>query len=307
MKKTLIISILLLIPLFSITQNGKTKEELKKELGSIEAKIKDLKKESSKIQKEIDDLYGWHFKNFGTIGVNLSSFNNWYSNTKPNLLSGHITIVNNLYLKLNKEKYFWLSYFNINLGWKLSYNSDKDKENKGFEGKSDVFRFASTFGYKLGQNLALSTSIAYRGSFLKEFGDPSVFDFGLGVTWNPLKDLYLILNPVNYNWILSGADKSYKSSIGASLLIDYPHSFAALNLNSTLFGFLSYQSSHYSNWTWKNTISYTLWKYLGLGLSFGLKQDKQEAFNSKITDYPSLKETKNKLQTFVVLGLTYTL
>ncbi len=299
-----LITLFLSVSLFAQTES---KENLKKELSEIKAEIGKLNKKASIVQAKIDKQYGWKVSNFGTIGMNLSNFNNWYSNSKPNLSSGNINIIHDVYAKLNRENYFWLSYLNLNLGWEKSYNRDKDTENKGFENKTDIFKIGSLFGYKLNEKFSVSALMEYRGSFIKDFADPSFIDLGVGMAWKPMNDFYIVINPLSYELILSGSDKKYESSMGAKFLADYTRSFGKLNFNSNLTAFVSYKKSDLSAWTWKNSFSYSFWKGIGLGFNFGLRQNKQEAFNSKITSYSTLKDTDNKLQSFWMFGLSYSL
>ncbi len=305
MKNTLFLTIIALF--LSVSLYAQNKDSLKAELSEIKAQIKKLEKQASVVQAKIDKEYGWKVNAFGTIGVNLSDFNNWYSNSKPNLSSGNINIVHDVYAQLNRKNYFWLSYLNLNLGWKKSYNKDKDVKNKGFENKTDIFKIGSLFGYKLTEKFSISFLTDYRGAFIEDFADPSFWDLGVGMAWKPVDNFYIVVNPLSYEFIFSGNDKIYQSSMGAKFLADYTRKFGKLNFNSNLTAFVSYYSSDLSGWTWKNSFSYSFWKKIGLGFNFGLRQNKQEAFNSKITSYPTLKDTDNKFQSFWMLGLSYAL
>ncbi len=306
MKKiVLLIAILCSVSAFS--QNKKNAETLNKELSEIKSEIGKLEKKAKTVQKEIDDLPGWKLGAFGTLGISSSKFNNWYSNTKSNLTEGHINITQNAYAKLNKKKFFWMNTLDIQVSWKHSYNKDKDKKDKGLELKTDIFNLSSLYGYKLSEKLALSALVDYRGTFIEGFGDPSFLTLGTGVSWSPIENLYVVANPLGYEFIFSNGEKDYKSSMGTKFLIDYTRKIGKLNLNSNFTTFLSYQSTDYSNWTWKNSLSYTLWNFIGIGFNFGLRQNKQEAFNSKLTHYQSLKDTENTLQSFWTFGLSYAL
>lgn len=301
---------LLMVLLFSVSLFSQTKEDtktLKKELSNIKTEISKLEKKANAIQAKIDKQYGWKITSFGTIGINLSHFDNWYSNSEPNVSAGNIRIVNDVYAKLEKEKYFWLSYINLNLSWAKSYNQNKDTENKGFENQTDIYKIASLFGYKLSENFAVSTLVDYRGTLIQKFADPSFVDVGVGVSWKPVENFYIVVNPINYNFIFSSIAKEYQSSMGTKLLADYTHKLRKLNINSNLTAFVSYKSSNLSNWTWKNSLSYSFWKGIGLGFNFGLQQNKQEQFNSNTTLYPTLKDTDSKLQSFWMFGLSYAL
>ncbi|MDZ7612476.1 MAG: hypothetical protein U5K51_01180 [Flavobacteriaceae bacterium] len=86
-------------------------------------------------------------------------------------------------------------------------------------------------------------------------------------------------------------------------------SIGNLNIGSNLSVFLSYQDADYSNYTWTNTLSYTIWKNLGLGFDFGLRKNKQEAYNYELKTDPdaTLSGTDNKLQSYWLFGLNYKL
>ncbi len=75
MKKIIftLTALFLTLSLFAQTKDKKT---LKKELSEIKAEISKLNKKASAIQTQIDQQYGWKITAFGTIGVNLSGFNN---------------------------------------------------------------------------------------------------------------------------------------------------------------------------------------------------------------------------------------
>ncbi len=305
MKQILVI--IILFSSLSAFAQEKVKDSLKIELSEIKAEISKLNQKASVVQAKIDKLYGWKVNAFGSVGINISKSNNWHSNEKPNLSSGNINIVHNINAQLNREKYFWLSYLSLNLGWERSYNKDKDKEDKGWENENDIFELGSLFGYKLSEKFAISALTHYRGTFIKKFADPSFLDLGVGMSWQPINDFYIVANPLNYDFIFSGDDKKYQSSMGAKFFADYTGKFGKLNLNSNLTAFVSYKSSDLSSWTWKNSFSYSFWKGIGLGFNFGLRQNKQEAFNSDITNYSSLEKTDNNLQSFWMIGLSYAL
>ncbi len=307
MKKIVFFTTLLFLSISGFSQNTEA-SNLKIELQEAEAEAKKIDDKIKGIQAKIDQLPGWKFGAFGTIGVNLSNFNNWHSNKKPNLSSGYINIFQNAYAKIMTKKYFWINHANLNLSWKKLYNKDKDPNNKGFEPKIDMFKLSSVFGYRLFEKFALAAVTDYRGSFIKNIYTPSFLDFGLGASWKPISSFYLVLTPLSYEFVFSNnKNDNYSSSSGAKLLADYTREIGNINLKTNLSAFISYKGGDYSSWTWMNSISYTLWENIGLGLNFGLRQNKQEEFNSRLTSYPSLKDTKNKMQSFWMFGLSYTL
>ncbi len=305
MKKIVFLVVVMMFGISLFAQEKRDAETIKKELSETNEQISKLQGKAKALQTEIDELPGWKFGAFGTAGMHLSGFKNWYSNTKPNLSSGHIGVVANIYANLHKKKYFWLNYMNANLAWEKSYNKDKDKEDKGYEGKTDVFKLSSLYGYKLSEKIALSGLAEYNGTLIDNFNDPGFLDLGIGVTWTPVENLIVSANPLNYNIIFSGKHSHYKSSLGGKLMVDYSRSFGKLNLKTNFTTFMSYASNNYSNWTWTNSIAYTFWKGIGIGFNFGLRQNRQEDFNSELVQSPTLEKTDDVLQSFWLFGLSY--
>ena len=74
MKKIL----LFIVFLSSITSiNSQTIDELKSEQAVKQDSIDALQSKVDDLQSQIDALPGWHIGAFGTIGGNLSGFDNW--------------------------------------------------------------------------------------------------------------------------------------------------------------------------------------------------------------------------------------
>jgi hypothetical protein len=71
--------------------------------------------------------------------------------------------------------------------------------------------------------------------------------------------------------------------------------------------FQSYENGDLSNYTWINSLGYTLWNGIGLGLEFGLRNNKQEALNFASNNDPTatFENVDNDLQTFFLFGLNY--
>jgi hypothetical protein len=95
------------------------------------------------------------------------------------------------------------------------------------------------------------------------------------------------------------------------LLATYDKSLGDFNWKSVFSSFLSYEDSNLSNWTWTNNFSYKVWKGIGLGFEFGLRDNKQEALNYAINTLGDTNATfdniSNDLQTYWLFGLTYEL
>ncbi|WP_073316209.1 DUF3078 domain-containing protein [Aquimarina spongiae] len=295
--------------------SAQTAEELKAEQAKKKDSIAAIQGRVNAIQAQLDAMPGWRIGAFGTIGGSISQFNNWFAQGIPNNSSGNIGITINPYANLIQEKYFWRNSANINLSWVKLDNEDDPTDSDEFREAVDVFTVTSLFGYKLTETLAVSTLGEYRTTLLNNFNNPGYLDLGVGATWTPIKDLVVVVHPLNYNFVFSDGATQYESSLGAKVVADYTRKIGAINFKTNLSAFLSYEDADYSNWTWTNSFSYTLWKAIGVGFDFGLRSNKQEAFNFALAQaaaavpppavLPTLETTDNDLQSFWNLGLSY--
>ncbi len=288
---------------------GQTIDELKAIKKTKEDSISAIQGRVDAIQKQIDAFPGWKTGAFGTVGASFSEFNNWYAQGIPNNASGKIGITINPYARLDREKYFWYNAGQINLGWvKLDDKDDPDDE-EGFRATTDVFNIQSLFGYNLSDKIAASFLMEYRTTLINNFNDPGYLDLGVGITWKPVSDLVVVIHPLNYNIVFSSTDDVFESSAGTKIVANYGKKFGNFSLKSNLSSFISYKSSNLSNWTWINAFSYKVWKNLGMGLEFGLRDNKQEALNyaRETLELPdaTFDNIDNKLQTYWLFGITY--
>jgi len=306
MKKLLLI-ICVVFGLNSVT--SQTKEELKALQKEKNDSIAVLQGKADAIQGQIDALPGWRIKATGTIGGSISGFNNWYSKDAPNSSVGNFGINLNAYADLIEEKYFWKNSTNINIGWVKFDDEDDPTDSDAYEVATDVFSLSSLYGYKVAKNFAVSALMEYRSTLIQNFNDPGFLDIGVGGTWTPLPELTVVIHPANYNFVFSSGDAEYDSTFGAKVVADYTRSFGGLNLKSNLSVFMSYEGSDYSNYTWTNSFSYTFWKSLGVGFDFGLRKNKQEAFNyyRDVDPDVTLGNVDNDLQSYWLIGLNITL
>jgi hypothetical protein len=313
MKK---LSILLLMLCVSLTINAQTAEELKKEQAPKKAKIKKLQGEVDALQAKIDALPGWRKGAFGTIGMSLSGFNNWYARKAPNTSAGNIGITVNAFANLIQDDFFWRNSASVNLGWVKLDNRDDATDSDDFETASDVFTISSLYGRRLNKKWALSGLAEYRTTLIENFNNPGYLDVGAGLTWTPTNNLVVVMHPGNYNFVFSDGGTAFDSSLGAKIVADYTNKYGDLSVKSNLSLFQSYKDGDLSNWTWTNSFGYTLWKGIGVGFEFGLRNNKQEALNNALTNFntaavipapptPTFDSIDNKLQTYWLFGLSY--
>lgn len=316
--KKVVLSLSLLLASFSLF--AQTEDELKKELGEKKAAIGKLEGEAAAIQTKIDALPGWKKGAFGTIGGSIGGFDNWYTQASPNNKTGNVGFTVNAFANLNREKDFWRNSLNLNLGWVKFDDRDDSTDDDTFQTATDIFNISSLYGYKLSEKFAVSALAEYRTSVLQgAFNDPGYLDVGIGGTWTPIKDLVVVFHPLNYNFIFADGDSDFESSLGCKIVADYTRKIGAISFKTNLSAFVSYEDTDYSNWQWTNGFSYTLWKKIGVGFDFGLRGNKQEAYNFgldalstagldtsglSIEDFDDL-DFENKVQTFWNLGLSY--
>ena len=305
MKKNKMILALIFL-CFSVISSAQTSNELKKELSSKKDSIAALQSKADQLQKQIDALPGWRKGAFGTIGASFSGFNNWYSRNAPNASAGNIGVTVNGFANLIEEKFFWRNSGGINLGW-VKMDDQAIIGDEGFETATDVFTITSLYGTRINEKWALSALTEYRTTLIDNFNNPGFLDFGVGFTWTPTERLVVVMHPGNYNFVFSKGDANFQSSPGAKLVADYTASYYKLNVKSNVSIFTSYNNSNLSNWNWTNSFSYTLWKKIGVGFEFGLRNNKQEALNNAlITNVNATFDTAdNKIQNYWLFGISY--
>lgn len=305
MKKLLI---LLLLVSIGYSAKAQTANELKKEQTLKKEAIAKLQGEVKTLQKKIDAFPGWKKGAFGTIGASLSGFNNWYSRKAPNASAGNIGITINGFANLIEEKFFWRNSGAINLGW-VKLDDESKTGDEDFETATDVFTLTSLYGRRLNKKWALSALGEYRTTLIDNFNNPGFLDFGLGLTWTPTKRLVVVMHPGNYNAIFSRGKSIFTSSPGAKLVADYTATYHKISVKSNFSMFQSYKDANLSNWNWTNSFGYKLWKGIGLGFDFGMRNNKQEALNNAlITDTTAnFDSLDNKIQSYWLFGISYSL
>jgi hypothetical protein len=309
-KKTLFTLAFLLSISFSFSQ---TLEELKATLAVQKDSLKAAQDRVNTTQGKIDSFPGWKKGAFGTIGGSVSNFSNWYAQKTPNNRSGNIGFTMNAFANLDTESFFWRNSGNLNLSWVKFNDKDNPNDNKRWREANDVFNVSSLYGRKLSETFALSGLGEYRTTILNNFNNPGYLDAGIGATWTPIKDLVVVVHPLNYNLVFSKTDAIFQSSYGTKILVDYTRQIKEVSFKTNLSMFQSYKSSDLSNWTWNNSFGYTLWNMIGVGFDFGLRSNKQEALKYYAINYdatsgdpePTFENIDNKLQTYWMIGLNY--
>jgi len=290
---------------FSATY-AQTIDDLKAEQGVKKDSIAAIQARVDALQGQIDAFPGWKKGAFGTIGANLSGFNNWYGQGTPNNSAGNIGIALNGFANLDRDKYFWKNGLNVNLQWVKLDNKDDDTDSDSFNGTTDVFNISSLFGYKLSEKFAISALGEYRTSILNSrFNNPGYLDLGVGATWLPIDGMTVVVHPLNYNFVFADDDASFESSAGAKIVVDYTKQFGGLNFKSNFSTFQSYKSGDLSNWTWINSLGYTIWKGIGLGFEAGLRGNRQESFAFGANPGATLGDTDVNTQSYWMYGLNY--
>ncbi|WP_435578511.1 DUF3078 domain-containing protein [Gilvibacter sp.] len=309
MKRIALLFALLVLPALSWGQE--TEEELKAAISAKKDSIAAIQGRADGLQSKLDALPGWKFGAFGTVGFNLSEFSNWYAQGTPNVSSGNIGITFNSFANLKQEKFFWRNALNVNLGWVKFDDQDDPTDDDSFQEATDVFNITSLYGRNIAKNLAISGLAEYRSTILNNFNDPGYLDLGVGATWTPIENLVVVVHPLNYNFVFADNDAVYNSSLGAKILVDYTRSFGKLNLKSNLSAFQSYESSDLSNWTWINSLGYTIWKGIGIGFELGLRGNQQEALANALANVmegdamPTFDNIDNDVQSYWLFGVNY--
>ena len=313
MKRTLLLFALLI---GMVSMNAQTKEELQTQKSEKQAIADAAQAEANALQAKINALPGWKKGAFGTIGGSLSNFSNWYAQDKPNNASGNIGFTVNAFANLIEDKFFWRNSLTTNLSWvKLDDKDNGTNDDNSFEPTTDVFNISSLYGRNIAKNIAVSALAEYRTTLLTNFNDPGYLDVGVGFTWTPIENLIVVVHPLNYNFVFADSNSVFESSLGAKIVADYTRQIGAVNFKTNLSAFQSYKSSDFSNWTWSNSFSYTLWKMIGVGFDFGLRSNKQEALNYALGQFnplavptetePTFGNVDNDLQTYYTIGLSY--
>ncbi len=304
------------------------KAELAATIDASQATINATQAELDALQKKINMLSGWMTGLSGVVGLNFGGSNQWAAAPNPTASSKAIAIGVTGYANRDQEKYFWNNKLIINKAWQRVDVTEADESRTGnlFDfGTVDILNISSLFGYKLSDKIAIS-ALGELNTSLGNFLEPGTFDFGVGVTWTPIPNLVVVIHPLNYHiaWSADG-DTDSQGAVGAKIRADYQDDFMIsgrkIAWSSTFTTFIPYtggdnpvpsydkfgtpittlvdglpvavtRDAGLFEYTWLNTFSFQVWKGIGVGATFGIR-DADFEFQD--------------LQTFYTLGLTYTL
>lgn len=328
MKKLFLLTMMLMTFGFMSAQEEMTLEQMNAKKTTMvdmiktkQAEVDATQAELDALQKRINMLSGWMTGLTGIVGLNFGGSNQWAANPNPTSSSRAISIGVTGYANREAPKYFWNNKLIINKAWQRVdiTRADQDRDGNLFDfGTVDIFNVSSLAGYKLTDKIAIS-ALGELNTSLGNFLNPGTFDIGFGVTWKPIPNLVVVIHPLNYHIAFSSGENSIsQGALGAKVRADYQDDFMIagrkIAWSSTLTAFLPYggDDSEVVNldkfgmldptsptrmaglfeYTWLNTFSFQVWKGIGVGATFGIR-DAEFEFQD--------------LQTFYTIGLTYTL
>ncbi len=332
--------------------SAQTVDELKTMKAEKQAAADALLAEVADLDKQIYEFPGWKFGGVGIAGFDLNSNTNWFANALPNSQANGWGLSLGAFANLDREKYFWRNLGNLNLkrvNTLLDRTlSDEDQKEATISTFTDNLDASSLFGYKLTEKIAVSAEAKYISSLLN-FNNPGQLTASAGVTWTPIQNLVVLIHPLGYQWNFPG--DRFVSSVGAkigatyaaeiipgvawssnlSAFVPYGEGSGVLQAfeetaNSTRLApeydfdkvlagqerAIDYSQGDLLNWLWINSFSTSLFKGIGVGLTVGLRQDKQVAnqalYNNSRGSYdPSNPGDSNPsaIQSYYTLGLSY--
>lgn len=311
MKKFTLLFLLFVMAI--CTARAQTMDEMKAdmaaketELTDLQASLEEMTAKADALKAEVDALADqitpyprWDRGILGSVGANISGFNNWLLLEQSNIDAVNITFSSNGFINADFEKSFWRNNANLVLGWQRFDNRDTPEDSDEFQVSADAFNVSSLYGFKLSPKWAVSALGEYRTSVLDgRFNNPGYLDLGIGATWTPITDLVVVVHPLNYNFVFSDNDEfDFQSSLGAKVVADYSLAVTDnIAWKSNLSAFLSYEGSELSNYTWINSVS-TAVRGVGVRLELGLRSNEQEAMAAMLDDNP--------IQSYWLIGLSY--
>lgn len=309
MKKSFILLALCLA--FGATSFAQSLEELKASKASKtimmdtkKGEIKTLETELASIQDAIHKLSGWRFGLSGLVGFNYNKSDGWIANPNPNASSSALNLGVTAFANIDRTKTFWNNKMILTKAWQDVNIAEvaAGVEDPGLfdQGTVDILNISSLAGYKLTDKFALS-GMGELNTSLGNFLEPGTMDIGLGATWLPIENMTVVIHPLNYRYAFSSGLNDFEStgSIGAKVRVDYTRELMVVGKkvawSSTLSSFIPYGSPEGEDpslfeYTWLNTLSFEVWRGIGVGVGFGVRDAEFESVDT---------------QSYTSLGLTY--
>ena len=323
MKKILFIILTMCSCSLLFAQEDMTLEQLQAKKAEVQAKFDAASSEVNATQAELDDLQkqinilsGWMLGISGLVGFDLSGSKQWIANPNPTSRTTGLSMGLTGFANREQEKYFWNNKLIINKAWQKVNLMGNDSSSLFDNGTVDILNISSLAGYKFSEKWAASALGEFNSS-IENFLEPATFDIGAGVTWKPITNMTVVIHPLNYHLAWSSQSEiDVQGALGAKVRADYQDEFMIagrkLSWSTTLTSFLPYKNEKTTidevdkygvplgttreaglfEVTWLNTVSFQVWKGIGVGLNLGVRKANFE--------YPDP-------QTFYGLGLTYTL
>ena len=303
MKKLYILFIGLMV--FSINTNAQSLEDLKAKKAELtaqasakQAEVDALNGEIGALNTEIDILSGWAMGFSGNIGFDFNKSKNWVASPNPESSSSSLALGLAAYANKMTEKTMLRNKGLVTMAWQDVNLNSAEVDTVGLfdNGTVDILNLSSLYGYRIHPKFAIS-ALAELNTSVANFVNPGAFDFGVGGTWTPNNDLVVVIHPLNYHAGLSRTDGiEGAGALGLKLRADYTKAYniigKQMNLSSTLTGFIPYGDEDLMEYTWVNSLSFELWKGIGVGIGAGLRKADFESTDT---------------QSYYSLGLSYNL
>lgn len=342
-RPTILCFLLLLLFSISYAQEEMTLEQLRtvqadkiSKMADLQAQMKALQGEVDTYQDDIDVLAGWRKGVNGILGFNLNKSYGWVANPNPRASTSGLNVGITGFANYDKDKLFLHNKGVITESWQDVDRSQTDIESEkdGLWDNAlvDLLNLSALGGYKISETLGISAQAELNTSLIKNFLSPGTLDAGLGVTWLPTKNLTVMVHPLNFHYAFSGiSGLNNEGGIGAKVRVDYYNDFRVygktVTWSSTLTSFIPYskgdaQEVLFDNgstfeaglfeYTWLNTLSFEVWKGIGVGFAFGLRKSDFEGEKLSLDEIAAQEEpcvtclsSSPKTQSYLNFGLTY--
>lgn len=269
------------------------KAELAAAQAEAQAKADALKGEIGGLQDQIDILSGWTTGLAGNVGFDFNNSNNWVAAPNPNATSSGIGVALTAFANKMSEKTMFRNKLIANKAWQDIDGATIDgqlietREDGLFDNATvDILNISSLYGYRVHPKFAIS-ALGELNSSISNFLSPGTVDIGVGGTWTPSNNLVVVIHPLNYNltWAAEGSGFEQAGGLGCKVRADYTNTYNIagkdFGLSSTLTGFLPYGNNDPDpslfNYTWVNSVSFSIWRGIGVGVGFGFRGSEIES------------------------------